>query len=166
MWADIAAYREIPVEESILRSIGNENGFLKNELWHCELRVLGKLTDLSLPKSLYSTLLYYKNCTYLRKEKKKCFVLFIYYYSVISWFIIQIQLEHWQVWSTTSKGSLFQSLPNLMEKKCFLTSSLNLLWHRFVQLLCDLWHVTREQSPLAPSASPSQKTAESSETAS
>lgn len=52
------------------------------------------------------------------------------------------------------------------KKKSFLRSNLSFPWHRFVQLPCNLWHVTMEQSPVAPSASPSQKTAESSEIAS
>lgn len=86
------------VVESILHSNGNENGLLKNKLWHCPLHILGKLPLVYACQNCVIQLCYYKNCIYLRKEKKKktCFgVTYIFIYCLLFCdFVIHYPNEH------------------------------------------------------------------------
>jgi len=56
--------------------------------------------------------------------------------------------------STTSLESLFQCLTNLSVKKCFLMSSLNLLWHSFEPFPRVLSLDHREKTSAPPSPHP------------
>ena len=75
--------------------------------------------------------------------------------------IFQMPLDTWTLLaadrpgaSTTSLGSLFQCLTTLSVKKCFLMSSVNLLWHSFEPFPCGLSLDTRKKNSAPPSPRP------------